>query len=157
MKKISVDAQNNLEKFKDQIVEASYEQDAQQRHAAVSTLVEHVTDECKSRSLFYQILQLVLLCTIFVNTMIAMSGYYNSKIKLEKVRMETSMLTAPIKQDAPNENLEERVVKNSPNPKSIGLTFGSGNTITISGGMMAATPGIPPHLVPMEKLKGHYE
>lgn len=139
MKKTSVDAQNNLKKFKDQIVEASYEKDAQQRHVAVTTLVENVVDECKSRSLYYQILQLVLCCTIFVNAMIVMHGYYNSKIKLEKVRMETSMLTATIKkEEAPNERREELVVENQPHPTPIGRTqfYGIGNnTIKMSGGM----------------------
>lgn len=147
MKKTSVDAQNNLEKFKDQIVAASNEQDAQQRHAAVSMLVENVVDECKSRSLFYQLLQLVLLCTIFVHTMIAMYGYYNSKIELGRVGMEISKSTKNLKttQDPPNENLE-KVVENKTHAQSMGRTqfyFGSGNTIKMAGGM---------YLVPQEKL-----
>lgn len=153
MKKTSVDAKNTLEQFKDQIVAASNEHDAQLRHAAVSTLVENVTDECKGRSLYYQLLQLVLLCTIFVHTMIVMYGYYNSKIELERVRMEISMSTKNLKttQDPPAENFEKVVFENHQPSDPTRISFGIGKTITTSGGMWITTPGVPLYIVPSEK------
>lgn len=153
MKKTSVDAQKTLEQFKDQIVAASNEHDAQLRHAAVSTLVENVKDECNGRSLYYQLLQLVLLCTIFVHAMIAMYGYYNSKIELERVRMETSMSTKNLKttQDPPAENLEKVVVANNQPSDPTRISFGISNRITTSGGMWTTTPVVPLHIVPKEK------
>jgi len=151
MKKTSVDAQKTLEQFKDQIVAASNEHDAQLRHTAVSTLVENVTDECKGRSLYYQLLQLVLLCTIFVHTMIAMYGYYNSKIELERVRTEISMSTKNTTQDPPTENVEKVVVANNQPSDPTRISFGISNRITTSGGMWTTTPGVPLHIVPKEK------
>lgn len=158
MQKQSVDAQKTLEKFNDQILAASHESDVEQRHTAVTTLVENVVDECKSRSLFYQILQLVLFCTIFLNAMIVMHGYYNSKITLAQARAQTSMPTAKskINDDLSQQQEKEwvnRLVENSPyrsTGSSVAL-LGDHNTIQISGGLMMANPGLQPHLVPHTK------
>ena len=157
MQKQSVDAQKTLEKFNDQILAATHESDVEQRHTAVTTLVENVVDECKSRSLYYQILQLVLLCTIFINAMIAMYGYYDSKITLAQARAQTSVPTAKLNiNDDLSEQREKkwvnRLVENSPyrsTGSSVAL-IGDHNTIQ-SGGLTMANQGVQPHLVPPTK------